>query len=174
MPRLETNPPKPVSGKYTKYIDSTEKGRLKRERMLKLFPSTEKFSYLFADESDVDGLKEAREQFRRLKPDQTDDKGILGKVDLTYSGLQTRENGGPTPPGQELDENVLADKKAGGPANRFVPNLSSPGANDPTSERINVDPSIGAKLSPLEVSSDADLSSPNLKQPADQNVRVTI
>ena len=165
--KLETKEVKPVSGKYTFYVDRSDRGAEKRARLSRLFPG----KYPFFQSNAEQAHNEAKGYFQIMRTEIIDVSAIdpaLGVVDLTYQN----RTGTTTPPGETLPDEVFA--APGGPMNRYVPNLQSPGASGTDAVRVEgTDMTENPRLTPEEVVGNVQVQdNPNLAQPANQDTRV--
>lgn len=108
-------------GKYTSYVDPTERGKVKATRLGKSFPGSP-----FADEAGVPhdakkALDEANSRGNAYLRSETIDGNIaFGKVNMRYEGVPD----GISAP----DADYAPEAKPGAPLTRHVPSLKSPGA----------------------------------------------
>lgn len=108
-------------GKYTNYVDPTERGKTKATRLGKSFPGSP-----FADESGVPydaskALTEANEMGNEfLRAEVVKGNIAFGDVNMRYEGVPD----GISPP----DDGYEPEAKPGAPLNKYVPSLKSPGA----------------------------------------------
>jgi len=176
MSKIEKQPVQPVRGKYTTYVDPSDKGKTKRERMNKLFSGNDKASPVFQGTSPDEITKEAARLFAILHPKVVvlngADPAFGAAVDLTYSGEYSETS---SPSDTLLQEDIDAP---GGPMNRFVPNLKSPGPGGDGIVRVEgTDLVENPKLLPSEVTGADNLSlidNPNLAQPKDTSTKTRI
>lgn len=108
-------------GKYTSYVDPTERGKVKATRLGKAFPGS---PFASDDGTPYDAQKALDEANTRgnelLRAETVDGNQAFGKVNMRYEGVP---NGISAP-----DADYKPDSKPGAPLTRHVPNLKSPGA----------------------------------------------
>jgi hypothetical protein len=147
-------------GKYTSYVDPTERGKAKATRLGKAFPGS---PFASEDGTPYDAKKALDAANSRgqalLRAETVEGNTAFGEVNMRYEGVP---NGISAP-----DSDYTPESKAGAPLTRYVPNLKSPGAGPSggTADSLgttNLNPSSPGG----EVLRDADPGSVNTASPS--------
>lgn len=162
-------------GKYTNYVDPTDRGKVKATRLGKLFLGSP-----FVNESGVpldatQALAKANEDGNTILRAEvvTGNSTFEKPVNLRYKGIPD----GATAPTVDEEPQINgkpAKEVPGGPLNRYVPNLRSPGPGASGAEpdelgTLNLTPSTPAGDAPVAPEPDGQ----NTRQPGTSRVEIT-
>jgi hypothetical protein len=162
-------------GKYTSYVDPTERGKAKATRLGKLFLGS---PFVKEDGTPLDAaeaLGKANEAGNTiLRAENIEGNNLFDRpVNMRYKGIPD----GATAPTVDEEPQINgkpAKEVPGGPLNRYVPNLKSPGAGASGPEpdelgTVNLNPSTPGGDAPVAPEPDGE----NTRQPGTSRVEIT-